>query len=51
MDIKKGTLVYTYLFNYFGKKKFDGKIITGASIDLAIKVIKDNEMIRVTQRL
>lgn len=50
-EAKKGTLVYTYLFNYFGKNKFDKKTITGAAIDLAIKVIKDNEAIEFTEEI
>lgn len=50
-EAKKGTLTYTYLFNYFGKNKFDEKTITGAAIDLAIKVIKDNEVIEFTEEI
>ena len=50
-EAKRGTLVYTYLFNYFGKNKFDEKTITGAAIDLAIKVIKDNEVMEFTKEI
>lgn len=50
-EAKKGTLVYTYLFNYFGKNKFNEKTITGAAIDLAIKVIKNNEVIEFTEEV
>lgn len=34
------TIAYDYLFNYFGKDIFKGKVITGASIQVAIKAYK-----------
>lgn len=40
------TIVYDYLFNYFGKDIFKGKIITGASIQLAIKAYKNGEEVK-----
>lgn len=49
--MEKGTLSYTYLFNYFGKNKFKEKIITGAAIDLAIKVIKDNKALEFAEEI
>jgi len=40
------TIVYDYMFNYFGGDKFKEKIITGASILLAVHVYKDGEEIK-----
>ena len=40
------TLVYEYLFNYFGGDKFKNKVIKGASVQLAIRVYKDGEEIK-----
>lgn len=37
------TIVYDYLFNYFGGDKYKGKIITGASIKLAICAYKNGK--------
>lgn len=44
--IEPKTLAYDYLFNYFGKDTFKGKIIVGASIQLAIRAYKDKQEIR-----
>lgn len=39
------TIVYNYLFNYFGRDKYKDKTICGASIDIAIiPVINGNEV-------
>lgn len=40
------TIAYEYLFNYFGKDIFKGKVITGASIQIAIKSYKNGEEIK-----
>lgn len=40
------TIAYDYLFNYFSKDTFKGKIITGASIQLAIKAYKDEKEVK-----
>lgn len=40
------TIAYDYLFNYFGKDMFKDKIITGASIQLAIKAYKNGEEVK-----
>ncbi|NFL39289.1 hypothetical protein FDB50_15515 [Clostridium botulinum] len=40
------TIAYDYLFNYFGKDIFKGKVITGASIQLAIKAYKNGEEVK-----
>src|SRR5574344_1854122 len=40
---KPMTIVYDYLFNYFGEDKFNEKIITGAAIELAINVYDNND--------
>lgn len=36
------TIAYVYLFNYFGGDTFKDKVITGAGIDLAIRVYDEN---------
>lgn len=40
------TIAYDYLFNYFGKDVFNGKVITGACVQLAIKVYKNEKEIK-----
>lgn len=40
------TIVYDYLFNYFGGDSFKDKIILGAGIRLAIRAYKDGEEIK-----
>lgn len=43
MEINKTkTVAYDYTFNYFGGDKYNGKIVTGASITLAIRCYKDD---------
>lgn len=39
-------IAYDYMFNYFGKDTFKGKVITGAGVQLAIKVYKDGEEVK-----
>lgn len=39
---KTKTVAYDYTFNYFGGDKYNGKIVTGASITLAIRCYKDD---------
>ena len=49
-DIKEPkTLAYDYLFNYFGKKTFKGKIILGASIQLGIRVYKNKQEVKFSE--
>lgn len=43
------TIAYDYLFNYFGKDIFKGKIITGACVQLAIKAYKDGKEVKFTE--
>lgn len=43
---KPSTLAYDYTFNYFGGDIFKDKIITGASVQLAIHVYKNGEEIK-----
>lgn len=43
------TIVYDYLFNYFGKDTFKGKIITGACVQLAISAYKDGKEVKFTK--
>ena len=45
----KKTIVYDYLFNYFGEDSYKGKIITGAGMRLAIKAYKNGEEIKFTK--
>lgn len=45
-DIEKKTIAYDYLFNYFGKDTFKGRVITGASIQIAIKAYKDEKEVK-----
>lgn len=40
------TIVYDYLFNYFGGDTYEEKIITGACVQLAIKAYKDGKEIK-----
>ncbi len=40
------TIVYDYLFNYFGKQKFKGEIITGGSINIAIRVYMNSKEVK-----
>ena len=40
------TIAYEYLFNYFGKDIFNGKIITGAIIQIAIRAYKDGKEVK-----
>lgn len=42
-------ITYDYLFNYFGKDTFKGKIITGACVQLAIRVYKDGKEVKFTE--
>ncbi len=46
---KPKTIVYDYLFNYFGKDKLNGDFITGASISLAIHIYKDDTELKFTK--
>lgn len=46
---KKKTIAYEYLFVYLGGDKFQDKIITGASVNLAIRVYKAGEEIKFTE--
>lgn len=39
-------IAYEYLFNYFGGDVFNGRIITGASIQLAIRAYKDGKEVK-----
>lgn len=34
------TIVYEYSFNYFGDDKFESKVVTGASVQVAIRPYK-----------
>lgn len=43
---EKKTIVYDYLFKYLGGDAFKGKIITGASIQLAIKAYKNGKEVK-----
>lgn len=45
-ETKGKTITYDYLFNYFGGDVFKGKIITGASIRIAIKAYKNDKEIK-----
>lgn len=40
------TIAYDYLFNYFGGDVFNGKIITGAIIQIAIRAYKDGKEVK-----
>lgn len=40
------TIVYEYLFNYFGGDKFENKTVTGASIQLAIRPYKNGNVVK-----
>lgn len=42
----KRTIAYDYLFNYFGEDTFNEKMITGATIQLAIRVYKSGKEIK-----
>lgn len=47
MILKKPKVIaYDYLFNYFGGDSFNGKVIRGACVELAIHAYKNNEEIR-----
>lgn len=46
MGNEKKTIVYDYLFNYFGGDKFKDKIIVGACMQVAIKVFKDRNEVK-----
>lgn len=41
-------LAFDYLFNYFGKDTFRGKVIMGACVRLAIRVYKDEKEVKFT---
>lgn len=43
------TIVYDYLFNYFGGDTFKGKTICGASVQLAIRAYKDGKEVKFTE--
>lgn len=43
---KLKTIAYDYLFNYFGKDIFKNKVITGASIQIAIKAYKNGQEVK-----
>lgn len=51
MPGKFKNIVYTYLFNYFGKGKYNDKVITGACIDLAIKVYKNGKQVQLDKEI
>lgn len=40
------TIVYDYLFNYFGGEKFEDRIVTGASVQVAIRPYKNGEEVK-----
>ncbi len=44
--MKMKTVAYNYLFNYFGGDKYNDKIVTGASIDLAIRPYKNGDEVK-----
>lgn len=44
------TIAYEYLFNYFGGDVFNGRIITGASIQLAIRAYKDGKEVKFKEK-
>lgn len=46
MDKEIKTIAYEYLFNYFGGDKFENKIVTGASIQLAIRPYKNGNEVK-----
>lgn len=46
MDKEMKTIAYEYLFNYFGGDKFENKIVTGASIQLAIRPYKNGNEVK-----
>lgn len=46
---KPSTIIYDYMFNYFGRDKFKDKIITGTSILVAIKAYKNGIEIKFTE--
>lgn len=39
------TVVYSYSFNYFGGKKYKDRIVTGASVDIAVRAYKGSEVV------
>lgn len=43
---KTKTVAYDYTFNYFGGDTYDGKIVTGASITLAIRCYKEGTEVK-----
>lgn len=47
--VEPKTLAYDYLFNYFGKDTFKGKVIAGACIQLAIKAYKGGKEVKFTE--
>lgn len=51
MPGKFKNIVYTYLFNYFGKDKYNDKVITGACVDLAIKVYKKGKQVQLNKEI
>lgn len=49
MENKLKTIAYDYLFNYFGGDTYDGKVIVGASVQLAIKAYKNGKEIKFSE--
>ncbi|MDQ0361547.1 hypothetical protein [Breznakia pachnodae] len=39
---EKGILCYDYQFNYFGEKKFEGQLVTGATVSIAFHITSDD---------
>lgn len=46
MENQLKTIVYDYLFNYFGGDTYEERIITGACVQLAIKAYKEGKEIK-----
>lgn len=49
MADNKKTIAYTYLFNYFGGDTYEGKIIMGANVELAIRVYEKGKEVKFTE--
>lgn len=49
MSNEAKTLVFDYLFNYFGCGKFKGNVITGACVRLAIRAYRNGQEVKFTE--
>lgn len=50
MAENKKIIVYDYLFNCFGGKRHNGKVVLGASVELAIHVYKNGQEIKFQEK-